>query len=241
MNKSIFTYLFLLIGLFIISCRGNKEDSKVVEVRYSGALKTIMSGDIQSVIELDSLSKLDNLYALGAAENLKGEIQIFNGQPSNSSVKNGSIVISDSFDQGGSLLVYACVKEWEEQRIDGNLNKKELEALIYELAKEQAINVEKPFSFLLEGAIGSLDWHVIDWEDGDTVHSHEKHKNSGLNGTLQNEEVQIIGFYSTKHKTIFTHHTTNMHMHFKTNDNKLAGHIDDLNTSSSITLKLPKQ
>ncbi|MBT8254329.1 MAG: hypothetical protein KJN68_10175, partial [Bacteroidia bacterium] len=62
---------------------------KVNEVKYSGALKTIMSGNIQPVLSLDSLSNYKNLYALGAVENLKGEIQIFDGKPSNSFVVDG--------------------------------------------------------------------------------------------------------------------------------------------------------
>ena len=81
----------------------------------------------------------------------------------------------------------------------------------------------------------------INWKDGDTIHNHKKHKESGLNGTLANRRVQIIGFYSTKHKAVFTHHTTNMHMHFKTDDNAIAGHIDDLSFNQTVTLKLPKK
>jgi alpha-acetolactate decarboxylase len=32
-----------------------------------------------------------------------------------------------------------------------------------------------------------------------------------------------------------------MHMHFKTDDNNIAGHIDDLQLDNQLILKLPKQ
>lgn len=38
---------------------------------------------------------------------------------------------------------------------------------------------------------------------------------------------------------VFTHRTTNVHMHFKTKDKSLAGHIDDLKPGENMMLKLP--
>ena len=85
----------------------------------------------------------------------------------------------------------------------------------------------------------SFDWHVINWKDGDTEHSHEKHINSGLNGTIENRQVEMLGFYSDSHHAIFTHHTTNMHIHVKTVDTKIAGHVDGLTLGKGMVLKLP--
>ena len=226
--------IFLLIG---VSCQ---SIDKKITVRHAGALKTIMSGNIEPVISLDSLRNKKNLYALGAVESLKGEIQIFDSEPHNSSVVDGNINLQDSYNIKASLLVYAEVEEWEEFIITGS-TKEELEQSIFETAKSNGLNIEQPFPFLLDGLVTSLDWHVIDWPEGDTVHSHEKHKQSGISGNLTNREVMIIGFYSSKHKAVFTHHTTNIHMHFKTYDNSIAGHVDDLITHATITLKLPKQ
>jgi alpha-acetolactate decarboxylase len=135
--------------------------------------------------------------------------------------------------------VYAEVDEWESFQIENITTKSDLEEKVFETAKSQGVNIEKPFPFLLEGTAALLDWHVINWKEDDTIHNHKKHTESGLNGTLRNTEVEIIGFYSTKHKAVFTHHTTNMHMHFKTDDNSVAGHIDDIRISS-LTLSLPK-
>lgn len=239
MLKSKF-YIFILLAISLISCQSNKNDLINVDVSNAGALRTIMSGDVSSVISLDSLKSKEHLFALGALENLKGEIQIFDGSPSNSVVLNDSLKITDTYNVNASLLVYSEVKEWNAYKIDDNKTKSQLETKIFELAEANDIDTEEPFPFLIEGTVASLDWHVINWKDGDVEHNHKKHKESGLNGTLKNREVVIIGFYSTKHKAVFTHHTTNMHMHFKTIDNTLAGHVDDVNINQ-VKIKLPKQ
>ena len=238
MLKSKF-HIAIVLAVSLISCQSKNSELITVEVNNSGALRTIMSGDITSAISLDSLRSKEHLFALGAVENLKGEIQIFDGNPSNSSVINDSIRITDTYNLNASLLVYSQVKEWNTFKVDDDKTKLQLETKIFELAKANGIDTEAPFPFLIEGTVASLDWHVINWKDGDMVHNHKKHKESGLNGTLNNLEVVIIGFYSTKHKAVFTHHTTNMHMHFKTVDNTLAGHVDDV-IVNSIKIKLPK-
>ncbi|MDB4609255.1 acetolactate decarboxylase [Flavobacteriaceae bacterium] len=230
----------MFFTIAFLSCRDKESKTLSTVVKHSGALRTIMSGNIQPVISLDTLSKMKNLYALGAVDNLKGEIQIFDSQPSNSFVVDSSLQIKDSYNLKASLLVYAEIKAWESFEIKNCATKSDLEEQIFKIATEYNIDTNKPFPFLLEGNVKSLDWHVINWKDGDTIHNHKKHKESGLNGTLQNKDVEIIGFYSTKHKAIFTHHTTNIHMHFKTEDDAIAGHIDDLLLNNSITLKLPK-
>ena len=241
MKKSAYITVLTFLTIVLTSCRDKGEKNTSVMVNHSGALRTIMSGNIQPVSSLDTLSEKKHLYALGAVGNLKGEIQIFDSKPSNSFVVDSSLQIKDSYNQKASLLVYAEVEEWDSFQIENSKTKSDLEEQIFELATNSGINTEEPFPFLLEGTIASLDWHVINWKDGDTIHNHKKHKESGLNGTLANKTVQIIGFYSTKHKAVFTHHTTNMHMHFKTDDNAIAGHIDDLSLNQTVTLKLPKQ
>ncbi len=238
MNKLV---SIILLVMMATSCQYKGKKVSLFEVKHSGALRTIMSGNIQAVISLDSLSNKKNLYALGAVDNLKGEIQIFNSKPSNSFVIDGSLKIKDSYNLKAALLVYAEVEAWDSFQIEKSKTKSELEEKIFKMAKSNGINLEKPFPFLLEGNVASLDWHVINWKEGDTIHNHKKHKASGLNGTLRNTDVEILGFYSTKHKAVFTHHTTNMHMHFKTADTTTTGHVDDLLLNETITLKLPKQ
>jgi acetolactate decarboxylase len=234
-------FLTLLIIILITSCKTESKESTNFKVEYKGALKNMMhKGDISSKVELKNLENIEHLYALGATENLKGEIQIFDGEPLISCVVDSTLVFDNSFDKKATLLVYASVDNWKSFKIPENIvTYKELEIYINQTAKDNQIKVNEPFPFLLEGKPKYIDWHVINWKNGDTEHSHKKHINSGLNGRLNNKQVEMLGFYSDSHHAIFTHHTTNMHIHLKTVDNKLAGHVDGLNLDKGMILKLP--
>ena len=200
------------------------------QVEYAGALKNIMhKGDISPQIYLKDLAKKKNLYALGAVGNLKGEIIILDGFPYVTSVEDNEVLMDNSFDKSATLLVYSQVGQWKEVVIPPTVGTyKEFEIFVESAARKHDVDTSTPFPFLVKGIVEELDWHVIDWKKDDTVHTHEKHKKAGAYGTMKNENVVILGFYSKKHTGIFTHHSTDMHLHFKTADNKRAGHVDDL-------------
>jgi len=231
------TNILLFTFLILFSCGKTVDTNKVF---YSGALKNFMhKGDISAKIDLKDIESIPHLYAIGAAENLKGEIIIINGQPIISKDIDDQLILDRSFDHKASLLVYAGVENWNSVDIpDHILTMEELEHYVDQIAAEKGINTEEPFPFLVEGKVASVDWHVIDWDENDNVHTHEKHVNSGLNGTLTNVDVSILGFYSKHHHTIFTHHTTNMHLHVVANNNQIAGHLDNVVLSSGMILKL---
>ena len=233
--------LFLFIIPFACSCASLKPTGTPFEVKYNGALRNMMhEGDISAKVDLNDFRNTKHFYALGALENLKGEILILDSKPMITSVQNDQLSFSHSFDQRATLLVYASVKKWSSFNVPDQVKSyTELEAFIEQTAIAHGINPEEPFPFLITGMAKSFDWHVIDWPEGDTEHTHEKHIQSGLHGRISNQAVEILGFYSRHHHAIFTHHSTNMHMHFKTSDNTLAGHVDDLVGGQSLTLRLP--
>ncbi|MFQ5627907.1 MAG: acetolactate decarboxylase [bacterium] len=217
----------------------NQQTDFMNTVRYRGALKNAMQeGDISAKIDLDSLANRKHLYALGAVENLKGEILIFDGKPFVSTVVDSIVGISSSFSHKATLLVYVQVARWHEVAIPSSIvTSKQLEDFI--ASETQKRKLANPFPFLLKGRPAHLEWHVIDWPEGDSDHTHEKHKQSGVNNSLSSEEVDVLGFYSEQHHGIFTHHSTNMHLHFKTRSGDLAGHVDDIELDGKMKLYLP--
>lgn len=229
----------VVVALILLGCQP-KHDS--TEVKYAGALHDIMSGKIGAVAQLDTLKRSENLMALGAVANLQGEIQIFEGRALVSSVGNNGIQIVEGFEQQAALLVYAEVADWIEVRIPesvGDLSS--LEEFILTQAQEYGINAENPFPFRLQGIVAGLDWHVINWDKNDNDHSHNKHKEAGVRGELKDQWVEVIGFVSNHHQGIFTHRNSTLHMHFRVEDNSLAGHVDALELDrGEIRLLLPK-
>ena len=229
----------VLLGLLMLfSC---KQELEQPVVNYTGALRTMMSGDISKKIELDSPSKLPNLYAIGAFEGLSGEIQIGNGVSFNSRVQDSTVIIENEITAAASLLVYAQVSEWIDIPNVSFQSTTELENELTEQASMKGLDIDKPFPFIMEGKVKELKWHVINWNRNDSIHTHKKHQEAGLNGVIQNTTVEFIGFYSNKHKAIFTHHSTNIHMHFIAKEQNLAGHIDEIKINEPLLLKLPKK
>jgi acetolactate decarboxylase len=234
-------FLFSFLVIFFSACSSENEKAESFEVIYHGALKNfMMKGDISAKADLSELKDIDHLYALGALEKLKGEILILDSEPYMTSADGEAVAIDPSFDHKASLLVYAVVNEWQTFDIPEALQTyEELEQYIAETAAAHGIDVNQPFPFLLEGSFATIKWHSIDWEEGDMEHSHEKHMTSGPNGILNNRQADMLGFYSNSHHAVFTHHTTNMHLHLKTKDGKIVGHVDGLTLGENIVLKLP--
>lgn len=235
-------YIILsLTCITLMSCATSPNTEDQIGVAYKGALKNIMrKGDLSAKADLMDFQDVPNLYALGAVEDLKGEILILDGQPYISSAQNQALTINNNFNHKATLLVYASVDQWRSSTIPNHVTTyDDLEQYVEQSAKEHGINTDHPFPFLLHGRIKSFDWHVIDWKDGDMEHSHEKHITSGPHGTLTDQEVEILGFYSDSHHAVFTHHTTNMHLHVKTTDDSLSGHVDGLTLGQSMVLQLP--
>lgn len=236
--KRTFPFIFCFL---LVSCI-KKGEKKAFNVEYHGALKEIMhKGDITAKVNLLDLKKKEHVYAIGALENLKGEIQIFDGKLYNSKVLNNELFISNSFNDNATLLVQAEVEQWVSIPIPENIHKySELESFIQETVDSDKFSFNGPFPFLVEGVFNSVDWHVINWKEGDLEHSHEKHISSGVNGIKRDVDAIMLGFYSTEHKGVFSHHSSNMHLHFKTSDASIAGHVDDFNLGDKMILKLPK-
>ena len=230
----------LIAMIMLVSGCYDSEQQQPAKVEIRGAMRSIMQkGDLTSKARLDSLSGKPALYALGAVTNLKGEIQIFDGQPLISSVVDSQLALSQSFKHGAALLAYAEVAKWQKIDLPAELSSRDdLETFLQSEITRQP-GLQQPMPFLLRGQLPMLKWHVINWVEGDSVHTHEKHRTSGLHGELREQSVEVFGFYSSEHHGILSHHTTDIHAHFKTTDANLAGHVDDLEIGPGTELFLP--
>ena len=247
MNYRITQFASLVIMILtLVGCKSEtkKQDKPVhVEgVQYAGSLQTIMKGELDATISLTDLKEVPNLYALGAAEGLQGEIQIFNGVAYNSEKTDEMVNIDRSFDDNAAMLVYAQVPKWKEVKVPAMVKSDgQFAIFVKQAAQEAGVDVSKPFPFMLSGPIAKLNCHIVDWDENNPNHNRQSHLDSGLNGVLANQFIDILGFYSEAHKGVFTHHDSNLHMHFKTETVNLAGHVDYIFLGSNMTLKLPEQ
>ena len=211
------------------------------DVQVHGALREIMhQGNLSSRISLEKLESGEDLYGLGAIADLKGEILIIGGQILVANAIKGEVVVYQATDQGAALLVTTRVSKWQSHNLPDQVRTlPELEAFLKTASANAGLNPSKPFPFMIEGTVAEAHWHVINWPTGDKNHSHMKHKTSGANGVMKSQKVTILGFHSTDHKGVFTHHTRDVHMHIATVDQNLVAHVDDLIILPGAKLMLP--
>ena len=70
--------------------------------------------------------------------------------------------------------------------------------------------------------------HVVSLPPGSIVSSPDEAHRGQVNYVLEGNEVEILGFFSRRHKGIFTHHDSNVHVHLITRDKSMMGHVDKL-------------
>ncbi len=213
--------------------------SHLPEVKVVGALRNIMiDGDLSAHINLETLDKT-HLYGLGPVAGLKGELIIIDGKVYSTYIEGGDLVSQQNKTSLAAMLVYSKVEKWKEISIPSTVkNYIGLEKLVKETAQKNGYNIKKPFAFKIKASPKRITFHVIDWKPG-TEHTMDNHKQFAYSGTFSKEQMLLLGFYSPHHKSIFTHHTTNMHVHILEEKSGTVGHLDDIQIDGTITIFLP--
>src|SRR5690606_11414474 len=87
---------------------------------------------------------------------------------------------------------------------------------------------QEAFTFKLSGTFKTVDFHIQNLPDGIVVKSmQDAHQGQGKY-IEKNTSGEIIGYFSTKHQRVFTHHDSYIHIHFLSDDKTKMGHIDGL-------------
>ncbi|MBX2877387.1 MAG: hypothetical protein KTR30_35020 [Saprospiraceae bacterium] len=232
-------HLLPLFLLPLLACQQEKPAS-IVPVESIGTLKQIMQeGDITAKIDLETLTGRPQLYGLGAAENLQGEIMIWQGKAFLTTVAGSGLATYDGFRKKASLLVYSEVSDWDSIPLPAEIDQlAQLEDFLGQTAQEMGIDAKHPFPFLLKGRPEMVSWHVIDWDINDPIHTHAKHLQSGMRSGWKNTPTEVLGFYSPT-PGVFTHHDSRIHLHATTPDRRLVAHLDEATGISGMHLYLP--
>ena len=220
-------------GLFLIafiSCNSKTKSTDLEQETYSdvkitGAMKNVMwKGELNGIIKLDSIENKKGLYGIGPESYLTGEILINDGQAYVSKVLTDSaMTVEKSFNVSAPFFVHANVTEWNEIDLPSTIKSiQDLEKFIDEKSSEY----KRPFAFKLIGAVSKAIIHIQNLPKGTLVSSPEEAHKGQTNYNLENEDVEIIGFFSTEHKGIFTHHDLFLHLHLITKDESKMGHLD---------------
>jgi acetolactate decarboxylase len=230
MKMKILHMIFLLSMAVMLSwCSASQPNAPRLPapVLHVGAMRNVMwKGELAGVINLDTIAHKKKAYGIGPSEFLNGELIIIDGQSFKSTVTgNGSMHVEKTFDAKAPFFVYTYVNKWKEVVLpDSVTTLKEIENYLNSIPKL----TNEPFVFKLEGMIDRAEIHVVNLPKGREVKSPEQAHEGKTNFAVNGQDAEIVGFYSTKHQGVFTHHDSFVHMHLITRDKNIMGHVDNL-------------
>jgi acetolactate decarboxylase len=205
----------------------NTNKTKASSVKVVGAMMNVMhKGELFGTMDIDTIKNKTHLYGLGPVEYLKGEIMIVDGKAYKSTVAaDGSISMEETFKVKAPFFVYANVDKWKEVPLPDSVQTiPQLESFLDQTTKNHA----RPFAFRLTADIDHCEIHIVNLPKGAEVHSPEDAHKNQKSFDVKNEKAELLGFFSTEHKGIFTHHDSFVHVHLLTADSKKMGHADNL-------------
>src|SRR5262245_5209320 len=132
------------------------------EVKWVGASRDVVRGDLTPRISLESLMPMNRLYAVGPPEGLRGEITIIDSQPYVSRIEDGRIVIDQSFRHRALFLVWVDVEAWRQIPVPRAVRTyRDVETFVAAAAGDAGLDPTRPFPFLLQGTVGRLGSHIF--------------------------------------------------------------------------------
>ncbi|WP_300353362.1 acetolactate decarboxylase [Fluviicola sp.] len=209
-------------------------------VTIVGEMKNVMwKGELDGKINLDTIANKTNLYGFGPLEYLAGEILIIDGKSYKSTVVSNAVMKVEQTDElKAPFFAYANVEKWTEQTLPDSVRTiQQLEQYLEAATKSSS----EPFIFKLSGTVEQASIHIVNLPKDTKVSSPDEAHKGQKNYELKDEQSEIIGFFSTKHKAIFTHHDTYLHMHLITTDQQKMGHLDSMLLKKGAKLYLPAE
>lgn len=241
MIKINFRTTLLRLAILFLTSFSSKAQQTISQVKIIGQMKNVMwKGQLYGNIDLDTIANKTNLYGLGPVAYLSGEILIIDGKSYKSTVTSDTTMnVEETYDIKAPFFGYANISKWTEQSLPDSIQTiLQLETYLDNVTK----NSPRPFMFKLTGTVEQATIHIVNLPNGSKVSSPEEAHKGQKKYQLKNEQANIIGFFSTEHKAVFTHHDTFLHMHLLTTDKQKMGHLDGvLFKNGTMKLYLPAE
>jgi acetolactate decarboxylase len=215
------------------------------KVEHRGAMREMFDDGAAAHVDVAPLLGQPHLYALGPLEKLRGEILVWDGAPFVARVEGGEVRVALDRGAKAPFLVWSRVREWRD--VDLPEEARPLAGLttwIPKAARELKLDAEKPFAFLVIGAVERATIHVHDFPADGTPLTREAHDAPSAKKTIElpGTAVQILGFFApdaAQAKGVWVHHDSPLHLHLRTPLGTVMGHVDDLTLAPGAIVKFP--
>ena len=192
----------------------------------TGAMRnTMFHGQLAELVLLDSIAT-PGTNGIGPLEHLRGELLLWNGEPFRSTTTpDGGMRVEQATNTRAPFFVHQFVKEWTEIVLpDSITDLPMLDAFL--TARFAALG--KPFAFTLQGRISEVRAHIVDVPPGTVINGPDDAHRENKDYRLTDRTMDLLGFFSTRHKAVYTHHDTNIHVHAITTERDWMGHVEQL-------------
>lgn len=212
--------------LFLASFIANFANAQTV--KNIGSMSDMGKENFAPHIKLDTISKKKHLFGMGPYGKMQGEISVFDGKPFYSSVdENGRGIVSANWEIESPFFVYANVENWNEYVVSTELNSLEnIQKIVAETAQKQGYDLKKPFPFRIVATFQNMTTHIVMPRSAEIKGFQAGKKQADY--VLENQEGELLGFYSENHRGIYTHKDSYIHVHFVSNDAATMGHLDKI-------------
>jgi len=240
----------LLLLVIVAGCKLERDTAGPAEtdswdgsLQVYGSLRGIFhEGKLGRAVKLDVLLPSPGLHAVGALEELAGEITVIAGRMYLARAEGATARTERGYapDAGATLLVMADVPNWQSVEIRSPIPFGALDDGIERLARAAGFEPEDRFPFLLRGTFEDLHWHVIDGRrlDEDAT-THEGHVAGAVRLARERSPATLVGFYSNRDQGVFTHMGSRTHVHCVIDEPLSSGHVDHVDVPAGTILQLP--
>lgn len=245
----------LVAVLFLVACRTGGAStaspsppmvhraSANPKVEVHGALREMMhEGRTGPVVEVARATESSDAVAVGALAGLTGEVTVLDGEAWLSYAEpdgTARTVRTRAPSDSAALLVIGRLPNAQWVTLEEDVPLTALSERIAALAQAKGVDTTRPFPFSVEGPLQDLAWHVIDGRKLGDGASHQDHMSAGVQGRRDSTTGVLVGFYSTRHHGIFTHHDSDTHVHVVLAGENASGHVDGVTVGKGARVRLP--
>jgi alpha-acetolactate decarboxylase len=223
-------------------------DGKVAQ--YGEMREVLGLGQHEGRVRLGDLVSQPNCLAVGALEQLAGEVTVCDGKiiaTLVSATGQPETIVQGAERRKATMLVAAYVPSWKKTLVDHDVTAADFEKFVLEEATKAGLDVSKPFPFKVQGTLADVELHVINGAcplRAERLGQELKKDRQPFRLHSADAKGTIVGIFAQGAEHRLTHHGTNTHMHalWKSDEGQThTGHIETTGLRKGATLFLPVQ
>jgi hypothetical protein len=211
---------------------------------YGSLNRAMEDGDTEPKLSLAKLRGDKTLIGLGALSGFRGELLIADGEIWASYPKDDGTSYAQEVgtrEEVAAFAVTAHVPRWQGLPIPENVSFDDLEDNVAKLATDAGLDPERPFPFMIDGALVNLKFHVVDGRafPPGTKLNDDALMAAAAKTTRASTPGVLVGFYSKRSAPEFLHPNSHLHLHVLIRADQQMGHVDHVDLPSGITFRVP--